>query len=410
MKERFKGRRFKLWLTLVTAGAAIIILFFFFKNIQTVGQAISALIGILMPFIFGFVMAYLLTPIYNVVVRWAYKGLPRGESGKGAFKAAKVIGTLVCLLILFGIIFGVAALLIPQIVRSVITVAEDLPGKIDDFSAWLTNILSKSGHEEMAAQVSGILDKGIDTLLDWVQNRFLPGASNWIDGITQGVISTAKTIVSFVIGIIVCVYMLNRKERVAANLKRFVIGHFRRDRADKIFDFAHFCNRTFGRFISGKIIDSVIIGIICFIMMLILRLPYPALIATIIGITNIIPFFGPLIGAIPCGILMLMINPWQALIFVILVIALQTFDGYILGPKILGDSTGLASFWVMFAIIVGGGLFGVLGMLLAVPIFAIITYYIDQRVKRKLKDKGYPTETEDYMDFNRYDVDRKDVL
>ena len=178
---------------------------------------------------------------------------------------------------------------------------------------------------------------------------------------------------------------------------------------NKIFDFANYCDHAFGGFIRGKIIDSLIIGVICFVAMAILRLPYPVLISAIVGITNVIPFFGPFIGAIPSAIIILMVSPIKTLYFLILVVVLQQVDGNIIGPKILGNTTGLSSFWVLFSIVVFGGLFGFPGMILGVPVFAVIYHYAGLAIRKRLKKRGLHQDTEDYEEYNEYDLSRKDI-
>ena len=183
---------------------------------------------------------------------------------------------------------------------------------------------------------------------------------------------------------------------MGAQAKKIIVAHFKESTAEEILQGAEYTNKTFGGFISGKIIDSAIIGILCFIIMSIFGWEYSLLISCIIGITNIIPFFGPFIGAIPSALLLLMVNPMHSLYFIILVIILQQFDGNILGPKILGDSTGLDSFWVLFAVLVGGGLFGFLGMVLSIPVFAVIYAYCGRALNRRLTKRGFSTDTLDY--------------
>ena len=204
-------------------------------------------------------------------------------------------------------------------------------------------------------------------------------------------------------------YFLNGKEKFRAQIKQVIAAHFSRATASEIYNFGNYANHTFGGMINGKIIDSLIIGVICFIAMSILKLPYAVLVSTIIGVTNIIPFFGPFIGAIPSAILIFVMNPLQALYFLIMVFFLQQLDGNVIGPRILGGKVGLSSFWVMFAIIVGGGLFGPIGMLIGVPVFAIIAYYFDRYIKKRLKDRGCTTNPYNYTDFNKYDIDKNEV-
>lgn len=228
--------------------------------------------------------------------------------------------------------------------------------------------------------------------------------------ISQGVIVTLRTLMNMLIGVIVCVYFLNSKELFKAQTKKLIAATMNRKHAENIQDFANFCNKTFGGFINGKLIDSLIIGILCFVLMTIFGLPYAVLVSTIVGITNVIPFFGPFIGAIPSALIICFSSPMQAVYFLLLILALQQFDGNILGPKILGGTTGLASFWVLFAILMGGGLFGFAGMVLGVPVCAVAFYYLNLYLRKRLARRNMPMDTADYQDFNKYDINRKDVL
>ena len=199
------------------------------------------------------------------------------------------------------------------------------------------------------------------------------------------------------IAIIVSVYLLARKDIFAAQSKKIVYSIFRTDIADLIVGEVRNAYKIMSGFINGKLLDSLLIGIICLVCCNIFKFPYPALIAVVIGVTNIIPFFGPFIGAIPCGLLIFLSNPLQAVYFAIFILALQQFDGNILGPKILGDSTGLASFWVLFSILLFGGLFGFAGMVLGVPVFAMIYSVISRLTAYSLRSRGLPQDTENYM-------------
>ena len=219
----------------------------------------------------------------------------------------------------------------------------------------------------------------------------------------MGVFNVVK---NFFLGIIICVYFLNSKENFAAQMKKIIMAVFSRKAADEIVQGAHFTNRTFGGFINGQIIDSFIIGLICFIVMTLFGWEYTLLISCIIGITNIIPFFGPFIGAIPSALLLLMVDTRQCIYFVIFIIILQQFDGNILIPKIQGSSTGLASFWVLFAVLVGGGLFGFIGMVIGIPMFAVIYAYVSRAINNRLEKRGLATDLAEYK-VDNYTVRRK---
>ena len=212
------------------------------------------------------------------------------------------------------------------------------------------------------------------------------------------------------VALIICVYILNSKELFMAQGKKFINAVFTKEHAEAIFELGRLSNNTFGGFINGKIIDSIIIGIICFIAMTILKLPMAMMISVVVGVTNIIPFFGPFIGAVPSALLLVLIKPMAALEFIILIIVLQQLDGNIIGPKILGKATKLASFWVMFAIIVGGGLFGFLGMILGVPVFAVFYTYAARGINKLLKKKNIDSDTLAYEDFSKYGASKTELF
>ena len=416
VKEKLQGKKFRLGLNLFLGGSGVLLFYFFIKDFSRVMTGLKTLNGILFPFILGAVIAYLLCPIYNVTVRFVYRhakdrtflGFSRVK--RRALTYARVIGSVAALIVLFAVMAAAVALIVPQLIKSIVAIVKILPGRIDDLTDGVAYLARKAGHPEVIGSIDGFIQKGIDSILKFAENKLIPGSGNSVVRITEGIVATAKLFLNILVSVIVSVYLLNGKERLKANSKRFILSHFSRAHAEEIMEFGTFCNRTFGGFINGKIIDSIIIGILCYILMVILHLPYTALISTIVGVTNIIPFFGPFIGAIPSAVLICVISPLKALYFLIMILGLQQFDGNILGPKILGDSTGLASFWVMFAIIVGGGLFVVAGMVLGVPTFAIITYYFDRNTGKRLRSKGYKDKTEEYLDFNVYDADRKDIL
>jgi predicted PurR-regulated permease PerM len=416
VKEKLQNKTFRLGLNLFLGGSGVLLFYFFIKDFGKVMAGLKALNGILFPFILGAVLAYLLCPIYNVTVRFFYRHAQKwnvlgfSRIKRRALTFSRVIGSIVALIVLFAVMAAAIALIVPQLIKSVVAIVKILPGRIDDLTNGIAYLARKSGHSEVIGSMDTLIHKAIDSLMTFAAKKLIPGTGSIAVRLTEGIVATAKLCLNILVAVIVSVYLLNGKEKLKANMKRFILSHFSRAHSEEIMNFGSFCNRTFGGFINGKIIDSIIIGILCYILMVILHLPYTALISTIVGVTNIIPFFGPFIGAIPSAILICVISPLKALYFLIMILGLQQFDGNILGPKILGDSTGLASFWVMFAIIVGGGLFGVAGMVLGVPTFAIITYYFDRNTGKRLRSRGFKEKTDEYIDFNVYDADRKDIL
>lgn len=402
---------FKIGKMIVISGVLLILFQQAVVHIGVLYAGVSTIVSILMPFIVGLVMAYLLCPVYNVTVRKSYSALSsKMQNKKRAFSIARVAGSIVAVIVLLGAIAGFIALIFPELLQSLVKLVDTLPMKINRLDDFATGLTSHIQDEKTAMAVNDFIEHIQERALKLAQETFAPSLGAVINKISAGVIFTMRAMLNLLIGMIVAVYFLNSKETFKAQSKKLIMATTSRKVADEIFNFGNFTNRTFGGFINGKIIDSLIIGIICFIAMTIFRMPYSALVSTIIGVTNIIPFFGPFIGAIPGAIIVAFVDPIQALYFLIMVFVLQQFDGNILGPAILGGKTGLASFWVMFAIILGGGLFGFVGMILGVPVFAIICYYADKAIKKRLARKELPVETDDYKDFNQYDINGKEIL
>jgi len=413
VRERFQNRYFKLGLTIFAAGSALIVLYEAIIHFNRVQEGWDTITGILSPFIFGLVMAYLLCPVYNAAVRRMYRLLsPRctQEQKKTAFRIARVTGTIIALMTLFGVVGGLFALVLPETIRSVVGLVQDAPGKFNELIQWIENTFTAERFPEFAGAAESVLGRARDSFEEWAENEFMPRIGIYMTQISQGVLVTLKTMMNLFIGVIICVYFLNSKEQFKAQTKKLITATMSRKHVEELQDFANFCNKTFGGFINGKLIDSLIIGFLCFILMSIFNFPYAVLVSTIVGVTNIIPFFGPFIGAVPSAIIICFVSPVKALYFLVLILVLQQFDGNILGPKILGGTTGLASFWVLFAILVGGGFFGFVGMVLGVPVFAVAFYYLNLYLRKRLMKKNLPLDTADYQDFNKYDINRKDVL
>ena len=411
MKELLKSTYFKFGLTIFIAGAGLILLFEAVNNWNSVGTGWDTVYTIVSPFIYGLVIAYLLCPIYNAIVRRMY-GLTkdRWRSRKGALRYARIMATIVSLLVLFGVVGGLFALILPETIRSITGLVQTMPTRVNALIDWIMSMSVNENNPEMATAIEAVINHATDSFVDWAENTLLPSLGDYMSKTFLGVWVTLKTVMNLLIGVIVCVYFLNSKEKFKAQAKKTIMALFSKEKADDLFELANYTNMQFGGFINGKIIDSAIIGVLCFVLMTIIGLPYTVLVSTIVGITNIIPFFGPFIGAIPGTLIILLESPIQAFYFVLLIFALQQFDGNILGPKILGETSGLASFWVMFAILVGGGLFGFPGMILGVPTFAVLYYYASKFLRKKLKRKNMAEDTEEYMEFNKYDINRKDVL
>ena len=347
--------------------ALSIIFFFLIYRFDGFGSAISTLTGILMPFIYGAVIAYLLKPVCNTIENFLRRFIP--ERMKGLISALSIALTILLGLL---IIYALCMMIIPQLITSVTSLYYTAQRNIARFVQWANHVEFIESNQ----QIMDLLNNAYDTLNTSVDNlvktKLLPSMQNILSGAAIGVLSVVTWAKNLVIGIIVAVYMLASRKRFVQQAKLVLYSVFKPVWAGRIIEEIQYADKMFGGFINGKIMDSAIIGVLCYIGCLIFKFPSALLVSVIIGVTNVIPFFGPFIGAIPATLLILIQNPIKALWFVLFVLVLQQLDGNIIGPKILGNTTGLSSFWVLFAILLFGGLWGFVGMIVGVPLFAVI--------------------------------------
>lgn len=388
-----KRQGFDKYVYLMLAGFGAIslsILFFFFLfRLETVGGYVKAAINTLMPFIIGCVMAYLIYPISQGITLYLDK-----LTSDRCKKFTLTVGIFLGLIIFGGAIYLLLCMLLPQLVESITSIIVGMPVMADNLSKWVTTLLKDNPQLQETANL--VLESSSEQLQTWLTNTLVPKAQELITTLSSSVISTFGFLFNFFIGIIVCVYVLNSADKLKRQAKMIVCAITSPKHSDKIFEITYEMDQCFGGFIRGKLLDSLIIGILCFICISFMEMPYPVLISTIVGVTNIIPFFGPFIGAIPSAILILTVSPIQALYFVIFIFILQQFDGNILGPTILGQSTGIGSIWVLFSILIFGDLFGFVGMIIGVPTFAVIYYLISKYVFKKLAARDMEDVVEDY--------------
>ena len=388
-----KRQGFDKYVYLMLAGFGAIslsILFFFFLfRLETVGGYVKAAINTLMPFIIGCVMAYLIYPISQGITLYLDK-LTSDRYKKFTLTVGIFLG-----LIIFGVaIYLLLCMLLPQLVESITSIIVGMPVMADNLSKWVTTLLKDNPQLQETANL--VLESSSEQLQTWLTNTLVPKAQELITTLSSSVISTFGFLFNFFIGIIVCVYVLNSADKLKRQAKMIVSAVIPKKYLEAFFEIVYEMDQCFGGFIRGKLLDSLIIGILCFICISFMEMPYPVLISTIVGMTNIIPFFGPFIGAIPSAILILTVSPIQALYFVIFIFILQQFDGNILGPTILGQSTGIGSIWVLFSILIFGDLFGFVGMIIGVPTFAVIYYLISKYVFKKLAARDMEDVVEDY--------------
>lgn len=400
MKLNFNENHVKWGVTAFSVIVGAMLIFFIIFRFEKFTTALDMVVAVLMPFIYGLIFAYLLCPVYNFTVRNVYALLSRNRRPmRRALTIAKGIATIVALILFLVVIAGVLWMIIPGLIDSIMHIVEILPGSMSHFIGWMD--AKTVNYPQVQSMINGWVNEITVNIVDYVEKTILPQYMDIATSISTGVFGILNGVKNFFVAIIICVYFLNSKDLFAAQSRKLILSLFSAERAHEILKGAAFTNKTFGGFINGKLIDSLIVGVICFIVMSILNWEYPLLISCIIGLTNIIPFFGPFIGAIPSALLILMVDSRQCIYFLIFVLILQQLDGNVIGPKILGDSTGLSSFWVMFAILVGGGLFGFAGMIVGIPIFAVLYAYFCRGVNRKLEKKGFSVDIRDYK-IDRY--------
>lgn len=386
---------------IVVAGS-ILFYFSFFKD-HTLFGFFKSIWSCLMPFTVGAVLAYLLKPICVVFEKWTAKWFSNMKNRNGAKKLSQNLSIFFAVIIFLAFMYVIFATVIPQVIDSIKVLVEAIPDAYSDVMDWLVGISKGTVFEDTVTQFSDDTLKNVQKI---VTQLFGDGTSDGmitdkvISGVTVGVKGVLAFLKNLLIGLVACVYILAQRKKLAAQGKMIIYSVFKKKWADRIMEEICYVDKMFSGFINGKIIDSIIIGIITFIVTTIFKIPYAMLISVIVGVTNVIPFFGPWIGAVPCALIAFMVSPVKCLYFIIMIIAIQQFDGNILGPKILGNTTGLSSFWVLFSIIFFGGLFGFAGMLVGVPLFAVIYDLIERGVKRGLKNKGK------YELYEQYDIEQ----
>lgn len=360
-----------------------ILLYFILLRFTEVRTTLSWLLSILYPFILGFVIAYLV----NFLVMFYEKSLLKKVTRpKHRRVYAMILGYLSALILFCLFLF----MMIPQLIDSLMAFFNQIPDYIENLATLLSNLATRFSIKE---SVYGMIE---DYLIQ-LEQRIPEYISEIVPYTLNFTAKLSGFIINSFVAIIVSIYFIATKEKFMAQIKKTLFAFMKKERAERLVHISKMSNQTFGRFLSGKLLDSLIVGIICFIFVTIFHYPYPLLISVIIGVTNIVPFFGPIIGAIPAFFIILFADPTKALWFPLFILVLQQLDGNIIGPKILGGSTGLSAIWVVFAIIIGGKLMGFVGMVIGVPTFAIFYVLFKEYVENRLKSKGLSTKTPDYV-------------
>ena len=394
--------------------AAALLLFFTLFHLSALRAFLRTLAHILRPIFLGMIFAFLLLPVHRGIFGFLVAMTPEKRlKNKGDVQFLNVLAIILSLLLAVFLLYLLLAMALPQVYLSIVGLVNAFPDYINSVQEWLQKFLADnpdiqntvmSVYVSAAASLEDWLNadilpnlESVTTTVQWLRQSVLPNLTGVMSSVSALVVSLALLLKDLLIALIVTFYLLIRKDVFAAQSKKIVYSLLPTHVGDLVVEETRSAYRIMSGFINGKLLDSLIIGVIALVCCNLLKFPYPALLATIIGVTNVIPFFGPFIGAIPCGLLVFLDSPIKCVYFAIFILVLQQFDGNILGPKILGDSTGLASFWVLFSILLFGGLFGFAGMVLGVPVFAMIYSVLRRLVHYGLRRRGLPEDTKFYL-------------
>ena len=373
-----------------------VLFFFFLYRLQGVGEVLNKILDILMPFVYGGIVAYLLRPLCNWYSDLIHKPF-KGKYGRLAEAIAILLTFITGGLLLYALIIMIG----PEIVDSVVSLWNIIPEKVDQLIEWLEGIFGEN--EALLKYFNTIYDAVYKKMDTWVETTLVPYVTNVVSGVGTGVWKVLLFVKNLLIGLIVAVYLLANRKKFSKQGVLVVRSLMKPRWADLVLEEIAFVDKMFGGFIDGKIVDSAIIGVLCYIGCSILQFPNALLVSVIVGVTNIIPFFGPFMGAIPGALLILIESPIKSLWFLVFILFLQQLDGNVIGPKILGDHTGVSSFWVLFSILLFGGMWGLVGMVVAVPLFAVLYDLARRFVIRGLKKNGCQSLLNAY--FGRATVD-----
>ena len=407
MRRHFRwDKKYLYWgITAFLVISASVLFYMLLHHLPEIQGMWSKIVTILAPFIWGLVLAYLLLPLTRALEKLFSSPRMRKAHIKGKF--ARIAAIVVSEIVLLVILTAFVLLILPQLYSSIETIVVNSPEYYKKMTDWLE--LRLEDHPEVEQYVSQALETLSNQLMDIVNNRLLPSMGSVLSSLTTGVFAALKGVYNLIVGIIVSIYLLANREIAKAGFRKVLYSVFSIETAEKIRAGLVFTDKTFMGFLSGKLLDSAIIGLICYIVCAILKMPYTLLVSVIIGLTNIIPFFGPLIGAVPSAFIILLVDPLKCLIFVVFIVVLQQIDGNIIGPKILGSTVGINGFWVMFSIILGGGLFSFAGMILGVPVFVVLYTALSALVDKQLRKNDLPQDFDTYARLDYIDAATREV-
>ncbi len=397
-------QKFSRGMTIFVVIAACILFYFALLRLPAISEVLKEIFRVLKPIVYGLAIAYLLNPIVKFVERHLKPFLEKKLHDQRRIHAlSRGAGIFAAVLVLLFIIVALFNMMIPELYGSIRDMILTVPSQLNQL---VDKVMEMNSQDSTLGQLlSNVLKEATDFIQNWMRTDLLNQINVVMSNLTVGVINIVSELLNLVIGIIISIYVLFSKEKFARQSKKLVYAVLKPSQANMLLHLTIKSNEIFGGFIIGKIIDSAIIGVLCFVGLSMLKMPYTLLVSVIVGVTNVIPFFGPYIGAIPSAVLIMLTDPKMGIYFILFILVLQQLDGNVIGPKILGDSTGLSAFWVVFAILLGGGLFGVIGMILGVPTFAVIYYIINMLINHMLEKKKLPIDTAAYGEMSYVDAD-----
>lgn len=391
---------FKLGRMILAVVALSLLLLGALLYLPKIGGAISAFLGALRPIFTGAVVAYLLSPIAKRLEAWLQRRLKKTKlSDTRRDKLSLGLSVVGALLLLLLLLAGFFAMLLPQLYVSLMGLANSIPDYFQDAEATVLKWLEDD--PQLRAFVETQLARAYQGLTNLLNPQTFNRIWDFLSGLTSSVISVVGFVVDLALGFVASVYILWSRRRFLAQAKKITAAFCRPGLADRLFDTARRIHRTFSGYIVGTLTDALIVGIITYIATTLMGMPYTPIIATVVGVTNIIPILGPFLGAVPSALLILLADPWKCLYFILFIVILQQVDGNIIAPRIIGSNTGLSGFWVLTAITVAGSLFGLAGMVVCVPTMAVLYALISEWVSGRLARKGMPTDTAVYGEIQR---------
>ena len=411
MKFRWDNRYSHWGVTAFLVIAASMLFYYGIFHMKTLIVGIKTFLGIMAPIIYGVILAYILSPLVNLFEqKLIYPQLKKRniQLQKKGRRAIRWTCVLFSMFLFWVIIYALIMMVLPQLIRSIMSIIYSFPYYVKVIEKWLNSFVEHGWN--MNSDMIDMINQYSTKVQDYLTTNILPQMQDMLKNVSAGIFDILIFMKNFLIGAIVALYVLADKEKFVAKSKMLVYAIFPHKWANLLIHSMRFTHKTFGGFIYGKLVDSAIIGVLCYFGMLLLHMPFPILVSVIIGVTNVIPFFGPYIGAIPCILLILVVDPIKGLYFAIFILLLQQFDGNILGPKILGETTGLSSFMVIVAILIGGGLFGIPGMIAGVPVFAVLYAMVCRLISHSLSNRKMPVEEEDYVNIDCLDAKTGEAL